>query len=410
MSVKNLLTIEALSAILTEGTSFNYMKKSKIKKAGAIILSSDFKSIALVNHPQKNDWSFPKGHVEGGENFQQAMQREVMEETGMEVKIVKKLPFMEYRNNNEDDVTVAMFLVVFQSSDSKLSKGQEKVEWFSIDEVLNKLSYKNLKEYFYLVLPEIKTLHDGLPKVAIIVSRCEHFADGAGLILEDAKQFGLLCEVIFIEDLIFDNKIAAFDLIYFLTNFSGIEKYVVHYESLVLQIINKDFLIDEKRKFYLQNKVGENGISVPASVSASDVLSWAKDRSKFPIYVKSQNQASTVIRVEDEIELSKAIAVFKCQKEDWYLEKGIEGEEIELHKIYYVNSNLVLDKNFAIDKRMFDSISKILNLSVFSSDVLVSMTGEYWVIDINPAPAFFKSQEARKHLAELIIKLLKMKP
>ncbi len=131
---------------------------NKIKKAGAIILSSDRKSIALVNHPKKNDWSFPKGHIEGGETFQQTMQREVAEEIGMKVEIIKKLPAMEYKNINGDDISVEMYLAVFQEMNIGSRSAQEKLEWVRIDEVINKLSYKNLQEYFSMVLLEIKTV------------------------------------------------------------------------------------------------------------------------------------------------------------------------------------------------------------------------------------------------------------
>lgn len=43
------------------------------------------------NHPAKDEWWFPGGRMRRGETFEEALNREVREETGLDVKIVKFL-------------------------------------------------------------------------------------------------------------------------------------------------------------------------------------------------------------------------------------------------------------------------------------------------------------------------------
>ncbi len=124
--------------------------EQKIQKAGALILSSENNNtIALLYRAKQNDWSFPKGHVEEGENTTEAMIREIQEETGLGVRIIKELPNSEYSSEGEGSISTKMFLV--QSEDDsklKLEHEGDKIEWVPFDQVLEKLSYDNLRNYF----------------------------------------------------------------------------------------------------------------------------------------------------------------------------------------------------------------------------------------------------------------------
>lgn len=44
--------------------------------------------LVLLRHRFGGHWSFPKGHVEAGENERQTAQREVREETGVRIRIL----------------------------------------------------------------------------------------------------------------------------------------------------------------------------------------------------------------------------------------------------------------------------------------------------------------------------------
>jgi 8-oxo-dGTP diphosphatase len=128
--------------------------KKVIQKAGAIILSgTDKNKIALRYGAVYKDWSFPKGHIELGESAEIAMLREIKEETGLNVRILKELPNLEYTNYGGENVSTKMFLVGSED-DSKLKpefEGDE-IKWFTYDEVVETLTYDNLKEYFKKIL------------------------------------------------------------------------------------------------------------------------------------------------------------------------------------------------------------------------------------------------------------------
>lgn len=67
-----------------------------VKKAWWVVYDGEnFFAVKRNNH---NDISLPKGHIDPGEDSQQAALREVLEETGLECQIVGDLWVTEYLN------------------------------------------------------------------------------------------------------------------------------------------------------------------------------------------------------------------------------------------------------------------------------------------------------------------------
>jgi 8-oxo-dGTP pyrophosphatase MutT (NUDIX family) len=54
---------------------------------------------ALVHRPKYDDWSLPKGKVDGGESDEEAAAREVEEETGVRPRLVTELGVARYRDS-----------------------------------------------------------------------------------------------------------------------------------------------------------------------------------------------------------------------------------------------------------------------------------------------------------------------
>ena len=127
-----------------------------LKKAGAIILHpTDSQKIALIYRWSIKDRSFPKGHMESGENPLESCLREVKEETGLDVDVIKELPEMRYSNEFAKSIVIYMFLVKAKTEDFKLEHQDDRLEWVDIKDVKDRLSYQNLKDYFDKILPEI---------------------------------------------------------------------------------------------------------------------------------------------------------------------------------------------------------------------------------------------------------------
>lgn len=121
-----------------------------VKKAGAIILSkNDPTQILLLFRGKHQDWSFPKGHLEEGEDAAGAATREVKEETGLDVSVLTPLQSMEYENAKEGHIVLELFLV--QSKDDSVLKTESEIDelhWVSYQNILEKISYDNIKQWY----------------------------------------------------------------------------------------------------------------------------------------------------------------------------------------------------------------------------------------------------------------------
>src|SRR5438034_3762443 len=71
--------------------------RSEYSSGGAVISVRDGVSyVALIATRGKTRWGLPKGAVSEGETSEQAALREVLEETGLQARIVKPLDTIEY--------------------------------------------------------------------------------------------------------------------------------------------------------------------------------------------------------------------------------------------------------------------------------------------------------------------------
>ncbi len=122
------------------------------KKSGAIIYRKSARGLEylLIYRAFRRDWSFPKGHIDPGEDAETAMKREVKEETGLEVKIKKRLTDFCYLTPTGELIEVAMYLAVPINVEQETSPEYDgdQVKWVSKEEAIDKLSYGNLKNYF----------------------------------------------------------------------------------------------------------------------------------------------------------------------------------------------------------------------------------------------------------------------
>jgi O-antigen ligase/8-oxo-dGTP pyrophosphatase MutT (NUDIX family) len=131
-------------------------------KAGAVIISKNDPAKILLLYrdgPNYCDWTLPKGHMEPGESREDTMRREVMEETGLAVEIIRILPDRDYLTGNGHAAIVHFFLTrSLDDSQLRLEPGftKNKLEWVYLDRAEDTLSFDNMKQYFRSVFPMIK--------------------------------------------------------------------------------------------------------------------------------------------------------------------------------------------------------------------------------------------------------------
>lgn len=124
-----------------------YNESGEILKAGAIVYRNNGEEFLLTHRFSQNDYSFPKGHLELSETFEMAATREVLEETGCIIKVIKPLEDISYFYPESDKVRVKMFLAECLSQGDNSEPNEESI-WANKEKILDLLTYDNLKEYF----------------------------------------------------------------------------------------------------------------------------------------------------------------------------------------------------------------------------------------------------------------------
>ncbi len=63
---------------------------------GALIFNAEGKLFLMRSHKWRVKWVVPGGHIELGETMEQALRREIREETGLEIRDIEFLCFQEF--------------------------------------------------------------------------------------------------------------------------------------------------------------------------------------------------------------------------------------------------------------------------------------------------------------------------
>ena len=129
-----------------------------VQSAGVVVFRPG-RQVLLVHRPKYDDWSFPKGKLDRGEHATTAAVREVLEETGLRVRLgrpvseqrypvgqrMKTVRYWSGRAVGDDDVSG--YLVNAEIDD---------VEWVSHDEARERLTYSR----------DVATLTEALERAA----------------------------------------------------------------------------------------------------------------------------------------------------------------------------------------------------------------------------------------------------
>jgi len=125
--------------------------KTAVSAGGIVFKKSDSDTlIAVASTKGGKAYNFPKGLVEKDEPTKEAALREVKEEANLTARIVAKISVIDYwfyQDGVRYHKYVHFFLMEHFSGEPKpLDKELDSIEWMSINEARNKLSYKGEKQ------------------------------------------------------------------------------------------------------------------------------------------------------------------------------------------------------------------------------------------------------------------------
>ncbi|MEK6886311.1 MAG: NUDIX domain-containing protein [Nanoarchaeota archaeon] len=115
------------------------------KSCGVVILCNE--EYLVLKH-DAGHWDFPKGHVEEGESEIETAKREVLEETGIKVRLFEGFREETTYYPKEGILKTVVWFVGFTES-KKVKQGKGEIfdyKWLKYGDALKQLTFKNAKE------------------------------------------------------------------------------------------------------------------------------------------------------------------------------------------------------------------------------------------------------------------------
>ena len=105
----------------------------------------------LIKNRRSTHWGFPKGHVEMGENDYQTAYREVLEETGIHIKIHPDfVTKSQYTIQGKVEKNVNIYLAGTDDTQTVIQKEEiEDYIWLGYDRAMSRLRFENDKNILY---------------------------------------------------------------------------------------------------------------------------------------------------------------------------------------------------------------------------------------------------------------------
>lgn len=99
--------------------------------------------MAIIHRPRYDDWSFPKGHLEPGETWEQAACREVAEETGFSGDLGRELSVSRYEDRHGRPKVVRWWEMRVTSGAFSPNDEVDELRWLSSDDLARMLTYED---------------------------------------------------------------------------------------------------------------------------------------------------------------------------------------------------------------------------------------------------------------------------
>jgi 8-oxo-dGTP diphosphatase len=115
-----------------------------VEAAGGVVwkvTSKGLLKVAVVHRPRYDDWSFPKGKLEPGEDHRTAALREVEEETGLRCRAGVELPQARYRDRKGRSKRVRYWSMEVIDGSFEPNDEVDELAWLSLGDAHARLSY-----------------------------------------------------------------------------------------------------------------------------------------------------------------------------------------------------------------------------------------------------------------------------
>jgi len=108
----------------------------------AALVTNEKGEILLVNSPWRG-WEYPGGLIEPGETFQEALRREVREESGVEIEITG---FVGICKNIERNIVNIDFTARYVGGDLRTSEESTEVVWATPEQAMEMITFPLTKK------------------------------------------------------------------------------------------------------------------------------------------------------------------------------------------------------------------------------------------------------------------------
>jgi len=97
--------------------------------------------IAVIHRPSQDDWTLPKGKLEARETAERAAVREVEEETGLQVRILRPLGRTAYVDRRGRDKVVRYWVMWAEGGRFAPNPEVDQLRWLTVEEAGELLTY-----------------------------------------------------------------------------------------------------------------------------------------------------------------------------------------------------------------------------------------------------------------------------
>ena len=132
------------------------------KSCGAVIFRKDGDwNVLLIRHAKGRHVSFPKGHVESGETESQTAEREILEETGLRVRVDRRFR-AENRYNIRPDIQKLAVIFAALTDQAEITPQPEEIAeafWLPVEEAAARLTYERDRKILRDAFAHVQKYH-----------------------------------------------------------------------------------------------------------------------------------------------------------------------------------------------------------------------------------------------------------